>query len=63
MMVRTRVIKIAGLIFISYLSGIISGSILYEIFANTEGIFYIGIIIGFFVPVISIIANYIFKKS
>lgn len=63
MIVRTRMMKIAGLIFVSYLSGILSGNILYEIFANVEEIFYIGIIIGFFVPIICVIANYIFKKS
>ncbi|NBI62697.1 hypothetical protein D3Z38_06420 [Clostridiales bacterium] len=59
----TRAIKIAGLVVSSYLAGMISGTILCEIFSVNDDIFNLGFLVGFFVPILVLISNYIFKKG
>ncbi len=58
-----RVMKIIGFIFISYLSAMISGTLLFELFTADEQTFNIGFILGFFIPIIALIADYIFNKG
>ena len=56
-------IKILGLILSSYLSGILSGTILCEIFSTDNEIFKMGFLVGFFVPILVLISNYILTKE
>lgn len=59
----TRMIKIFGLILISYLSGMVSGTILCEISSVDDDVFNLGFLVGFFVPTIILISNYFLKKE
>ncbi len=59
----TRIIKIAGLIVGSYLAAMISGTILCQISTVDDDVFNLGFLVGFFVPILVLISNYIFKKG